>query len=249
MAEAGTDNSSNQYESKAERVTQLPHIIGLLHRLKDAKCLLSVRVEGSGVSHTSLLLDVNSDRGYILLDELNNERAHQLAVETGRIRVFCQNQGVEMSFACPIRVAHNKKGLTFYQAPIPNEIHYQQRRNDYRVRVGLDQEIHLLIPVESETSLDAELFDVSLGGVGARLESSQQLRKGLIIPSCKLSLPNQETIETDVEIRFVKAENNGKFTRIGGRFLSPDPATRGRLRKIVTQLEREMLRRKTRGED
>ncbi len=249
MAEAGKKTASNQYESKAERVSQLPQIIGLLNRIKDAKTLLSVRVEGSGVTYSSLLLDVNSDKGYVLLDELNNERAHKLAAETGKLRVFCQNQGVELSFSCDIRIAHNKKGLTFYQAPIPSVIHYMQRRSDYRVHVGMDQNIHLILPVETENNLDAELFDVSFGGIGARLESECQLRRGLIIPSCKLNLPEQEAIETDLEIRFVQADNTGKFTRIGGRFLGLDPNTRGKIRKVVTQLEREMLRRKTRGEE
>lgn len=248
MAEAGTHHSE-QYESKAERVTNQAQIIGLLKRLKDGKTLLSVRVEGSGISFTSLLLNINAEKGYILLDEINNERGHQLAVKTGKLRVFCQNQGVELSFTVNIRPVQNKKGISFYQAPIPDLIRYLQRRNEFRVRVGMDQDIHLLMPIECENNLDAELFDVSLGGVGARLETGCQLRKGLIIPSCKLSLPQQDSIETDVEIRFVKEDASGKFVRIGGRFLSPDPASRSRIRKMVTQLEREMLRRKTRGEE
>jgi len=237
------------YETSAERITHPPQIIGLLRRIMDGKNLLSVRVGESSLSHNSLLLDINTDKGYIMLDELNNERAHQQALERRKLRILCQCQGVELSFSCSIRVVHNKKGLTFYQAPLPEVIRYQQRRADFRVKVGLEQAVHLSLPVADQTRVDAELCDVSIGGVGARLENSDvELRRGLVIPECKITLTDHEPILTDLEIRFLQSDEQTQVTRIGGRFLGLGPEHRSDIRKMVTRLEREMLRRKTRQE-
>lgn len=246
MADAPSKTRLADYESMAERISHVPQIIGLLRRIKDARSLLRIRIPGSERSFTSMLLDINTEKGYILLDEINSAGGHELAREVGKVRVFSQHDGVDMNFSCNIRVVQNRKGLTFYQAPLPEYISYMQRRSEFRVHITLDQHLQLILPLNPDATLDGELCDLSFGGVGARLETDMELKQGLVIPDCKIQIPDEEPIQTSLEIRFVREENNGQQTRIGGRFVNLTPELRTHLRKTVTRLQREMLRRKTR---
>ncbi|RRQ20950.1 flagellar brake protein [Thiohalobacter thiocyanaticus] len=238
------------YRSQSEKITHPPQVIALLRRLHENRILLRVRIPGVERSFNSLLLNLNPQRGYLLLDELNDEHAHRKALETGRLRVFGQHDGVEMNFNLSIRPARNRQGVGFYQAGLPDCIHYMQRRADYRVHVAMDMGLSVLLPLGEETLLDGQLCDVSMGGLGARLETGQEIRKGLIIPDCRIQLPEDpQSLQADLEVRFALPDEQHQVLRMGGRFCKLSSSDRSRLRKFVTQLEREMIRRRSRGSD
>lgn len=239
-----------QYRSQSEKITHPPQVIALLRRLHENRILLRVKIPGVERSFNSLLLNLNPQRGYLLLDELNDEHAHRKALETGRLRVFGQHDGVEMNFNLSIRPAQNRRGIRFYQAGLPECINYMQRRADYRVHVALDMGISVLLPLGEQTVLDGQLCDVSMGGLGARLEPGQDIHKGLIIPDCRIQLPEDpQSLQADLEVRFALVDEQHQALRVGGRFCKLSSTDRGRLRKFVTQLEREMIRRRSRGSD
>ena len=237
-----------QYRSQSEKITHRPQLIALLRRLHDNRILLRVSIPGVDRQFNSMLLNLNPDRGYVLLDELNDETAHRRALEAGRVRVFGQHDGVEMNFILNIQPAQNRQGVRFYQAPLPECIYYMQRRADYRVHVAMDMGINVLLPLTEDTVLDGQLCDVSMGGLGARLEPDQDIRRGLIIPDCRIQLPQDpQPLHATLEVCFTLSDDQHQALRLGGRFCRLSAEERSRLRKFVTQLEREMIRRRTRG--
>ncbi len=246
MAEAPAKGQASRYETKAEKVTHFPQIVGLLRRLRDGRNLLTVRIPGSELTFNSLLLEVNADEGYILLDELSHPRGHELLREKGTLRAVSRCQGVEVSFACKVRVEQGRDGLAFYRGEIPESLTYYQRRSAYRVHVTLDTDIPVLFGLEEGERLQGHLHDLSVGGIGLTLDTEKELRQGLVIPECTLKLPKGEPIRTDVEVRFARADSDKHTTRIGGRFLHIPPRVEARLSRFVAQLERDLLRRKTR---
>lgn len=245
-----TDPIEQQYQPQSEKITQLPQIIALLRRLHEDRILLSVRIPGVERYFNSMLLNLNTERKYLLLDEINNDWGHRKALEAGSLRVFAQCDGVEMTFNVPIRSARNKQGVSFYQADLPEYINYLQRRADYRVHVETDMEITVFLPVEEERVLDGHLCDVSLGGLGAVVPSREDIYKGLVIPTCKIQLPQDpEPLQADLEIRFILPDTNNQMLRVGGRFSKLALEDKSRLRRFVMQLEREMIRRKLRNRE
>lgn len=244
MAETPVQDRASDYQGKSERISHGPQIAGLLKRVRDKRVLLSVRVRGSDALFNSLLLDVDVERNLILLDELNPQLGHELACQARELRVHCQCQGVELSFDCRIEVGRGQRGISFYRAALPEAVNYLQRRSNYRVRVGRD----LNVPVSLSTNgaLDGELIDLSLGGLGATLPDRADVARGQIVEACSIQLPRCDPLTTELEIRFVYQDRVRQAVRIGASFRNLDPQRQNLLRRFITQLEREMLRRKAR---
>lgn len=246
MADLPATGRASEYQGKTEKVTHIPQIIGLLRRIRDQRVLLSVTVPGHGEVFNSLLLQVDTDRKLILLDELNPRAGHELVLQTGELRVHCQCQGVELGFAAQVDVGQGKNGISFYRAALPGSINYLQRRGSYRVRVGLDLAVPLQMPVDQSTLIEGELLDLSMGGLGASLDNNLRLERGQVVP-CTLNLPKSEPLQVQIEIRFIRADEHKPVQRIGASFRNLDSRQQTLLRRLVTQLEREMLRRKARS--
>ncbi|MFA7387611.1 MAG: flagellar regulator YcgR PilZN domain-containing protein [Thiohalobacteraceae bacterium] len=246
MAEPPVSDRAAQYQSKTEKVTHRPQVIGLLRRLRDQRVLLSARVPGHSGLFNSLLLEVDPDRSLILLDELNPRQGHELVCQTGQLRVHCQCKGVELSFNCDVEVHPARSGISFYRAALPEAIDYLQRRSSFRVRVGADLTVPVRLSLNKATaSAEAVLVDLSVGGFGATLDSSVELTLGQVLP-CVIQLPKGETLEANIEIRVVRVDPARPIQRIGASFRDLKPVQRQVVRRFVAQLEREMLRRKAR---
>ena len=248
MAEPPVADRASQYQGKTEKVTHQPQIVGLLRRIRDQRVLLSVRVPGHDAVFNSLLLEVDPERNLILLDELNPTSGHQLVCETRQLRVHCQCQGVELGFLCTVEIGQGQSGIAFYRATLPESINYLQRRGSFRVRVGMSMSVPVCLPLEAApTQLEGQLFDLSMGGLGANLGLQTKLTRGQIIESCSIHLPKEESLEVELEIRFVRIHEQHNTQRIGASFRNLGAQQSNRLRRFVTQLEREMLRRKARS--
>ena len=246
MAEASARlQARNDYEGKSERVTHRPQIIGLLRRLKESHNLLSVRVEGSERYYTSMLLEVDSREGYIVLDQISDRKGHELAIEHGRLRAYCQCRGVDLNFEARIRAVRDEQGMIVYRAPLPEWVNYLQRRADFRVRVAMNSGLAAHMELDDGQRLEARLHDLSMGGVGLVIETGLDFRTGLLIPRLVIRREKETLLETPCEVRFQLERAKGR-KRLGLRFVDPEPDQKHKLRKLVTQLEREMLRHKPR---
>lgn len=247
MTEKPGPDRTTDYQGRTEKITHPPQIAGLLRRVRDQKALLSVQVPGHSGLFNSLLLDINPERNFILLDELGPREGHSLASQVRELRVRCQCQGVELSFTCAIEVGQSQRGISFYRAALPEAINYLQRRTNFRVRVGLNLAVPVLLPVEGSAVLNGELSDLSMGGLGANVSTQIKLSRGQIIDTCSIHLPKGESLQAELEIRFVRHDAQRQLQHIGAAFRNLQPQQEQALRKFIAQLEREMLRRKARG--
>ncbi len=246
MTEHTAPAQTTDYQGKAEKITHPPQIANLLRRIRDQKVLLSVRVPGHEGVFNSLLLDVNTERNLILLDELNPQAGHALACQARQLRVHCQCHGVELSFACHIEVGQSQRGISFYHGPLPASITYLQRRSDFRVPVGMSLAVPVHMPIEGAAMADGTVTDLSMGGLGANINTHVKFTHGQIINICSLDLPKGESLHTEIEIRFVRQDAQHHTQHIGAAFRNIQPRSEQALRRLVTQLERDMLRRKVR---
>ncbi len=244
MADSPTSGTASQYQGQVEKVTHLPQILGLLRRILENRALLSVRIPGHQETFLSLLLQVDAEQGFIFFDELNPRSGHELLSEAGQLRVQCQIQGISLSFTCPVEIGHGKTGIAFYKAPLPTTINYLQRRRSFRVRVAFDMQVPVHLPWDEDAILDGELFDLSVGGIGFNVGQDAKFELGQIIDSCAIELPKGEIIQTQLEVRFIRVDEQHRTQRIGASFVALTPQQEHAIRHFATQLEREMLRRK-----
>ncbi len=246
MTEHTAPAQASNYLGKAETITHPPQIANLLRRIRDQKVLLSVQVPGHEGVFNSLLLDVHAERNAILFDELNPQAGHALACQTRQLQIRCLCHGVELSFACRIEVGQSQRGISFYHSPLPASMTYLQRRNDFRVPVGMSLAVPVHMPIDGAAMTDGTVTDLSMGGLGANINTHVKFTHGQIINLCSLDLPNGEQLHTEIEIRFVRQDTQHHAQHIGAAFRSIQPRSEQALRRLVTQLERDILRRKVR---
>lgn len=231
--------------SSEERITDPARIAGLLRGLKEEHALISVVVEGEPAVYSSAVLEVDPERGYLLLDELSPRRGHERLVQIRLLRVRARVHGIELQFSCPLREIGGASGIAYYYLPIPEMVHYRQRRTHYRVEIGSA----LVIPVQFEcgpqTAIDGAVHDLSVGGVGAYVQESV-LKRGDNVPNCIVRIPHAPPVRGALEVCFVRYEEARGKIRIGGRFLDLPPPQRKALERFVAELERQILRRRRR---
>jgi c-di-GMP-binding flagellar brake protein YcgR len=101
----------------------------------------------------------------------------------------------------------------------------RNRREHLRLRIPLNMPLHC-IP-DNAFSFEAQVVDISLGGLGAMVrEESINLQPGTILKGCKLVIPNRETVRIDIEVRnnrWIVQPGTGPIVLMGVRFLGkPD---------------------------
>ena len=243
MAETATSDTPARYEGQSERVRQPTQVVALLRKLRDTHTLLTITVPDSERTFNSMVLDVNADKGYFLLDELNDPFGHKLLSRAGHLKASGRCQGIHLSFSSTVKVARARDGGIVYQSPLPGYITYLQRRAAFRVPVGMGMGMELEVLLEDGSRVQATPCDISIMGIGARTDDPASLETDMVVRDCRIRLPDHEPLQLSLEIRYVQPDTHPGQHRFGARFLDLAPDQKSQLRRIVTHLEREMLRR------
>lgn len=243
MTDASTPQRTSQYQSQIERLTDPAQIVTLLRRASEARDLLTVILPDSPRRYNSAILKVDPEQGVVLLDELNPPEGHERLVAARRLRASCHIRGIELSFQATVSEVGGDAGIAFYRIPLPQELHYHQRRANYRVQVGRGLAIPVYLTLGTDDALEGQLSDLSAGGLSMRLETGRSLNRGQRVEQCTIPLPKGDQIRSALEIRYARAEENAKWLRAGARFLDLTRAQQSRIQRFVAQLERELIRK------
>lgn len=243
MKDASTSPRPSEYQSQTTRITNPAQIVTLLRRASEGRELLTVFLRDSTRPYNSAVLEVDTDQGYLLLDELNPLDGHQRLAAGSHLRASCRIRGVELSFRTTVSEISGESGVAYYRVPMPEELHYQQRREHYRVEVGRGLVIPIYLILEPDGKVDGQLCDLSAGGLHMRLETTTLLKRGQRIDRCTIPLPKGDEFRTALEVRYARFEDNAKWLRVGARFLDLSRAQRNRIQRVVAQIERELIRK------
>lgn len=216
----------------------------LLKRAFDTHCLLTVYVGPDRAPYTSALLEVVRDGRYLVLDELTPAAGHERIKTEPCIEVRALLDGIEMRFESRVTQFGEQDGLPYYKAAFPQEVIYAQRRRQHRVAVPLSQGFEVIVTFADEQELRGELRDLSVGGLCARIRSGdidpQHDRHALA--TCRILLPDDRTILSDIEILHIDAPPRPRVPRIGARFVEPAPGMLRRIEQLCAELERIRMR-------
>lgn len=220
-------------------------IVGILQRVMQRRLMINTKIEGiPGQFHTAIL-DIDVKKKSLHLDELSPINGHQFIRKGTVLYLSTLLDGVDIR--CPVTikaVKEDSKGA-IYHVNLPERIVYQQRRQNFRVQLHTEHKLYVeLFPADHEV-IKGEISDISIGGIGAIVfeeYSDFEPHAGEWI-NCEISL-SEETLKTEMEIRFVSRLQHDKGYRIGAKLPKLDQTQQRMMERLVTQLQRELLQKR-----
>jgi c-di-GMP-binding flagellar brake protein YcgR len=233
-------------QQNTEVVEERLRIINLIKQLVDAHALVTVGLPGQDLTFNSAIVDIDTDRDTLTLDELTPREGHERLKLTGHCSVFGRPKGVGVYFEVDISEFGEENGIAYYRAPLPSLAFYGQKRNHYRVHVGLGTQAAVQLgDVPQQALATGQLRDLSVGGLGAVFPLTAPLESGMQFAGCTLDLPGVGPIECELEIRFARRNEEQRHLIVGAEFINVTPRQQRAVQRSVYMLERDELRRRT----
>ncbi len=192
---------------------------------------------------TILAIDPEAER--LVLDLGADERANKLLLGAKRVQVIGRQDRIRIEFTAQGVAAARFGGRAAFAMPVPGVRTRLQRRDFYRLDVPLGQRVKALLqPPAGGAPIEAELLDISCGGV-AIVDRTEAPPIGSIYPGCTIHLPGVGTVSAALEVCSVadlQLTNGAQARRIGCRFVKPNSAMQTLIQRYVNNVERERAR-------
>jgi len=237
-------NTSYRIKSKDE-------IQSFLTKLYKNHTLLSITVGKSNKVFGSVVLEVNMEKSYLVLDELYPRDEVRSSLLDQTISIETQIDRILLRFSSTIKAISEKDGAEYYKVKIPKYLYHHQRREYYRVPISISHPLPANLSTENNELLHAELRDLSIGGLSARLKSPplEQLIIGDEIPTCIIQMPNKRKIVSAIEIVRIDKTKRLKNIQFGARFVGLNNADQRELSQAIAILDRERIKNLKRSQD
>ena len=231
--------------STSYRVKSKAEISSLLGKLAKNHTLLSILVNGSTKMFGSMILEVNDEKRYLVLDELYPRNELNKSLLNTKLSVETQLEGIEVRFTTNVEAIAEREEIEYYKVSYPAFVFHHQRRSSFRVNIGVSDSIPIALSTEDDILLHAELRDISQGGVSARISSPSAniLSVGDEIPTCVIHTPEGKKIVSSLEVARIEDSSNSQAVRIGARFIHISGTDRHELSRLIAKLDRENVKK------
>lgn len=237
-------SAADPSDSHTERITAKPRLIGLLQRIKESRTLLMVHLPDDNTRYTSALLELDLERGKLVLDELTPASGNARVAELKRFHATAKLAGGQVRFRIDVQQIDGAGGALRYIAPVPDTVAYEQRRNAFRARVPVGLVVPAVLTSDAGTNYECEVLDISTFGV--RLDTVRGADLAIDDGrhyACRISFPEGGSISGEVELRFVGEDPITHRMQIGARFANLLGPQRKAIDRFVMYLQREIIRR------
>jgi c-di-GMP-binding flagellar brake protein YcgR len=242
-------NSVNPPSIPKDQILVDPVEIGkALAGVVESRSQLTLRIEDRLTPYVSLLVKVDSENQILYIDELLPKNGNE-ALSNGEIfsiRALCR--GIPVFFGGnQILSVDGESGLLTYKLRFPDRLVYQQRRQFFRVSVGITQNCEAVI-IRSERKQDSDAIStrgrvIDLSQRGARLQIpgqlSPELEVGEQLAECEISLPDCDYLKSQAEIRHFFYDEERDVSYCGLLFHGLGKVEQRKLDRYVLQLQRE----------
>lgn len=224
-------------------LTDQVKIINLLKNMEEASPLCTINIGGTNEQFSSSILDIQLENNQIIIDELIPPHGNKLLDNQNTVKLSSIHKGIHLAFKLEQIESGDSRGITFYKTIIPDRVYYPQRRTSPRIHITTFNLLFSGITERTNATIGGAIFDLSRGGLGITIPNSiARFQRGELIRNCHITLNNQ-TIDFDLTIRFVKNSNKGhRRTLIGGNFENLSSKGKNRLERFIATLEREEIR-------
>lgn len=193
----------------------------------------------------SYLIEVERDKKRLTLDEMIPNDGERFLQNGEPFRVEAFHEGVRVAWEClqPVQIAEYQ-GARCYFSPMPEEVHYHQRRNAYRAPLKQIEPVKIeLAGAKLRSPITGQLLDISATGCKVRLPGNiaSSLHSGQVYESFTAQLPFG-ALTLAVELRHVQYEETLDTTFAGVRFHRLNGLEQRQVERFVYQLQRDARR-------
>ncbi len=201
--------------------------------------LIYVRPLSSKTTYQSVILDVNPNDEYLLIDELFPETGFQVMAED-RFEVSIGKKGHSLSFVSELLRVGEYAGAQFYKLALPAMIEEQQRRSAFRVEVPLSEVNYVKWAWSDGAESIAYICDISASGLRLEVGSDfERIRPGIYLAGALVHIGSELAFHSDIEVKYVVQDNVDKGVRtMGGEFMAAEVGGQQALQHYMHKLQR-----------
>ncbi|SES19242.1 flagellar brake protein [Halopseudomonas bauzanensis] len=217
----------------------------LLKNLQQFHIPLSITFDGRSQTFQSYIVDLDTQNGALLIDEMIPHIGDKWASQGESFRIDAWLDGVHMRWVGADAKRVMLEDAPAFSVPLPHSMIYHQRRGAFRATVqrSIDTRVEL-IHAKHQRRFEGELLDISATGCKARLLGNhvQGLQPGERYELSRLLLPDAAEFDINLEIRHREYHQDSGTTHVGLRFHQPSPQAQRPIDRFVHYLQREARR-------
>lgn len=220
-------------------------IVANLRQLQGNHDPLIITFEGRSQRFQSYVIEADRQKNLLILDEMIPNDAERFLQNGEPFRVEAFHEGVRVAWECRQTVRFSEhQGARSYICPMPEQVHYHQRRNAYRAPLKQSEQVKIELAGDKlRTPVQGQLVDISATGCKLRLngDATQGLKTGQVYERLTAQLPFG-AMTTAVELRYLHYEERLDATIAGMRFYRLSGLEQRQVERFVYQLQREARR-------
>lgn len=216
------------------------YIATLFDRLIRRHVLVSLFFEGDPTRYISTIMSLEGDNATVLLDTPYPSAAQAKIAPGGRIQLEARVDGTALRCALNVRQLVDQQGMMLIRTELPASVDYAQRRQGHRVRIDT-----LAVPAEiyaaDGMAYKGVIYDIATAGVSLVLEDIRPFLNTEVY-RCTLYPHGEPSFHSRIEICCRRHDAAlGRYI-LGGSFVELDRRLEHNLNRLVTEMERQLLR-------
>ena len=144
-------------------------VLGVLRDLQKGE--VPLRISWSTNQFISKILEVTPER--LVVDLGSQEYENRAVLRAANISVLAETQGAKVEFVLPRLEQDDYQGLPAFVAPLPTNLWFVQRREYFRISAPLHPSYFCKAKMPDKKEIRFRLFDLSLGGMGALMDTAK----------------------------------------------------------------------------
>jgi c-di-GMP-binding flagellar brake protein YcgR len=191
----------------------------------------------------SVILHVDRERGYFLLQQLWNGRDHALILEQDFFNLCGQVNGCTVLMSIRLEGIETHEGALCYRIPMPQWILGSQPRDPIRMRLRPTQPTALSFVTGDHVQATGWICNLSEGGVGFHVDEDEgrAIRPGQTLVPVSIQIGREEFSGLSLEVKHISRTDAGRY--LVGATLARLPETlRQTLRRYLLMLQRDSAR-------
>jgi len=236
--------SGYQSQETEQIVSYKPYMASLLHRLQNARALVSIQIGNKKEDYNSLVIGVDAGEECFYLDEISPEQVHRAIHKGAQFKLIGRIQGVYIEFVTRLLKIEDSNSIAMYRLALPEKLIYRQRRRHYRAHVNTEQDIAISFTTNFQQKIHGEIVDISASGICTRMDysDSRQLEAKQAIHDATIRLPGRNYLHFDLEVCNIRYFPDKGYSLIGSKFVDIPPKQQMHVDRIVAMLDRNQRR-------
>lgn len=216
------------------------------------KAAIPLRISWNGGQLISKILAITPDK--LVLDFGSRAEDNIAVLKAQHITITAETQGAKVEFTVEQLQQSEYLQLPAFITVPPPTLWFVQRRRYFRITAPLHPPYFCQTKLADNSTLRFRLYDLSLGGMGALLETAKpaELHEGMRFAQIEVNMGQWGVFHFDAQLisiserKVIDGKNETITTpRLSFRFLNVSPTVERQLQRIIFSLEREARKKRT----